>query len=205
MGKTASVEMTDPRSERQLAILRAAARVFAERGYHASTIADIAREAGVATGTVYLYVKRKEELLIMLFTRFFGRHLEGTVPHVLEEPTGAGRLRRLIELHVGFFDKDPRLAKVFQLHLREVNPTIRAGIRPTTRAYFDLIEEVVRAGVASGDFDPELDVRLARTLLFGALDSMVTSWVLSDQSYSLSSRIGPIYTMLARALGATRA
>lgn len=190
------------RSERELTLLRAAGRVFSERGYHKSTIADIAREAGVATGTVYLYVKRKEELLIMLFTRFLGSHLERTMPHVLEETTGTERLRHLIELHLGFFDKDPKLAKVFQLHLREVNPTIRAGIRPTTRAYFDLIERVVREGVHSGDFDAQLDVRLARTLLFGTLDSMVTSWVLSDQSYSLSSRVVPIYTMLARALGA---
>ena len=84
-----------------------------------------------------------------------------------------------------------------------MNPTIREGIRPTVRSYLGVIEDVLRAGVDAGRFDPDLDIRVARTLLFGALDASVTAWVLSDRQEPLASLVAPLHDMLARALGSS--
>lgn len=183
-------------------ILQAAARVFARLGYHRSSVADIAAEAGVAAGTIYLYFERKEDLLVRLVRRPLEAYLEECRPLLAAAAPGAARLRRLIELHLSFYERDHELARVLQIHLREVQPAIHEGIQPALRACFELMDEVLRDGVAAGEFDPQLDVRLARKLLFGGLDEVVTSWVLSERRYPLLSVVEPFHRLAARALGA---
>lgn len=188
--------------DKELRILRAAITVFGRRGYHASSISDIAEEAGVAAGTIYLYFSRKEDLLVRMFQRFIGGYIEQAEPLLADVEAGLPRLRRVIELQLRFFDRDKALARAFELHLREVNPVIREGILPTLRRYFAVIEQVVREGVEAGVFDPDLDVRLARRLLFGGLEEVTTAWALSRRDQSLLAVLDPLYRMVGRALGA---
>ena len=193
------------RGDKERLILEAAVRVFAETGYHGSSIADIATAAGVATGTIYLYFKRKEDLLVSMFQRYLGGYLARSSPLLQAEPAGGARLRKLIELHLHFFETDRALASVFQIHLREPNETIRDGIRPTLLEYFDQIEGVIVSGAAAGEFADDLDPKLARRVLFGGLDEVVTSWLVSKRDYPLMSVLDPLYRMLAGALGVASA
>jgi len=188
---------------KQERILRAAVRVFAEHGYHGSSMAEVARAADVATGTIYLYFKRKEDLLVTLFQRHLGGYIERSRPALAEAEPGVARLRLLVELHLALFAGDRALARVVQIHAREPDPLLADGIRPTVASYFDLITDVIRSGIASGAFSPELDARLARQVFFGALDEVVTGWVRSTRSYPLMSVLDPLAAMLARAFGAT--
>jgi TetR/AcrR family fatty acid metabolism transcriptional regulator len=189
------------RGKRQL-ILRAAAAVFARRGYHGASMAQVAEEAGVAAGTIYLYFAGKEQLLVTLVGGALRDYLEECRPLLAAAAPGAPRLRRLIELHLSFFERDPDLARLLMVHLREADPAIQAGIAPALRAAYDLIEEVLRAGVAAGAFDPGLDPRLARKLLAGGLEEVVSSWVLREPRYSLLRVLDPLHRMAARAMGA---
>lgn len=191
-----------PGSSKPEAILGAAARVFAAKGYHGSLIADVARAAGVAVGTVYLYFEGKEDLLVTLVRRSLEAYLEECRPLLATEAAGSARLRRLMQLHLVFYERDPVLAKVLQVHLREVEPSIREGIRPALRAVFDGMEEVLRSGIAAGDFDRGLDVKLARKFLFGGLDAVVTSWVLRESGRPLRALLDPLHQMAARSFGA---
>ena len=189
--------------DKESRILAASFRVFARHGYHGSSMAMVAREAGVATGTIYLYFERKQDLLVTLFQRHLSEYLERCRPALAMERAGVPRLVLLAELHLAFFAEDRERATVFQIHLREPDPILAEGIRPTVAAYFDLIADVIGAGVKSGAFSPDLDVRIARQVFFGALDELVTGWVRSRRSYSLMSALNPVASMLARAFGAT--
>ncbi len=184
-------------------ILGAALRVFARQGYHGSTMAVVAREAGVATGTIYLYFERKQDLLVTLFQRHLTEYMERCRPALAAAEPGVPRLRLLAELHLAFFAKNRALATVFQIHLREPDPLLAEGIHPSVAAYFDLIGDVIAAGVEAGTFASDLDVRLARQLFFGALDEVVTGWLRSKRTFALMSTLDPVAGMLARGFGAT--
>ncbi len=191
---------SNTKNNKELLILRAAVRVFGQSGYHGSSIADIASEAGIATGTIYLYFKKKEELIIALFQRLIGDYLIAGRPRLEAMPAGFPRLQKLIAMHLEFFEGDHEVAAAFQVHLREANPEIREGIRPILVQYFEMIEHILLDGIEAKDFDPGLDVRLARKLVFGGLDEVVTSWVLSGHRYSLMNLADPLFELIARAV-----
>jgi TetR/AcrR family fatty acid metabolism transcriptional regulator len=174
--------------------------VFSRNGYHSSTVADVAREAKVAAGTIYLYFKRKEELLGALFRRYVGEYLRTSREPLFAEEPGPDQLRRLVELHLAFFATRPELARVFQIHLREINPELREEIGPVAREYFDVVDEVILRGTQAGRFSVGGSPRVARHLVFGSLDATVTAWALSGSDTDLSL-IGPsLVHMLTRAL-----
>jgi TetR/AcrR family fatty acid metabolism transcriptional regulator len=183
-------------------ILEAAVRVFAENGYHGSSMAAVAQEAGVAAGTIYLYFGRKQDLLITLFRRDLGDYIERCRPALEEAPGGVPRLRLLVEHHLAFFEEDRARASVFQLHAREPDPILSEGIRPVVAEYFDIIGDVLSQGVRAGAFAADLDVRLARHVFFGALDDVVTGWLKASHPYPLLGSLEPLAVMLARAFGA---
>lgn len=189
-------------SDKETRILGAAVRVFARHGYHDSSMAVVAREAGVATGTTYLYFDRKQDLLVALFQRHLTAYMERCRPALAAELPGVPRLRRLAERHLAFFAGDRELATVFQIHIREPDPILAEGIRPSVATYFDLIGDVIQAGVDAGAFARDLDVRLARQVFFGALDEIVTGWLRAKRSHDLMSALDPVATMLARAFSA---
>lgn len=196
--------MAEPqkRGGKEERILQAAVHVFAESGYHGSSMAQVASSAGVATGTIYLYFRRKQDLLITLFQRHLGGYIERCKPALFSEPVGVPRLRRMVAMHLEFFAEDRALASVFQIHAREPDPILREGIQPTVAEYFDLITEVVQHGVDAGAFASDLDSRLARDMFFGALDEVVTRWLHAKRPFPLMSVHEPLAAMLARGLGA---
>ncbi len=189
-------------SDKEARILRAAIEVFAERGYHASRIAHVAERAGVATGTIYLYFAKKPDLLVRLFQRTLSGVLDRSAALLRRCEPGMPRLRKLIELHLAFFAGDRALSRVFQIHVRDPDPGIREGIQPTFVAYFGVIEDVVQDGIDAGAFAPDLDVRLSRRVVFGALDEVVTSWLRGKRERDLMDDLEPVARMLSRAVGA---
>ncbi|HEX9886058.1 MAG TPA: TetR/AcrR family transcriptional regulator [Longimicrobiales bacterium] len=193
---------TPPAPDKEDRILQAAVRVFAEHGYYRSNMATVAREAGVATGTIYLYFERKQDLLITLFQRHLGGYIERCRPALEEAAAGAPRLRLLTELHLAFFAEDRDLATVFLIHARDPDPALAEGIGPAVAAYFDVITEVIESGMTCGAFREDLDVRLSRQVFFGALDEVVTGWVRSQRERPLMSALEPVAAMLARGFGA---
>jgi len=190
-------------SDKEARILGAAVRVFARQGYHGSTMAAVARDAGVATGTIYLYFERKQDLLVTLFQRHLSEYMDRCRPALSAAEAGVERLRLLARLHLAFFAENRELAAVFQIHIREPDPILAEGIRPSVGAYFDLIGQVVADGVKAGAFASDLNVRLARQVFFGALDEIVTGWLRSKRTFALMSTLDPVAGMLARGFGAT--
>ena len=166
-------------------ILRAATRVFARNGYFNSKVADIAREADVADGTVYLYFKSKEEILHSIFDQNMAEAI--TAGRLLIEKISDPRekLRRIAMLHLERLGADPDLAVVFQVELRGSTKFMREFSAAGFAEYLGLLRQTFEAGQRSGVFRKELNAKLVSKILFGALDEMATNWIISKRNYKL--------------------
>lgn len=175
--------MREPDKHEQ--IIDAAIRVFARAGYYNSRVSDIAREAGIASGTIYLYFKTKDEILVTLFRE----KMTEWVVHVRREIAGVAdpvaKIRRLVELHFTVLEANPALAEVVQVELRQGHKFFRGASAHEVSAYFDLIGSVLDEGVAAGLLRNDLPIKVATKVLFGAMDQVATSWVLGKRAYRL--------------------
>jgi len=173
-------------ADKREAILRAATRVFARSGYFNSKVADIAREAGVADGTVYLYFKSKEEILRSVFERHVGEAIAEGRREIAGLSDPREKLRRIAALHLERLGSDRDLAVVFQVELRGTTKFMEEFSAAGLAEYLSLIREVFKEGQAAGHFRPELNAKLVSKILFGALDEMATNWILSRRRYRLA-------------------
>src|SRR6476469_834124 len=169
------------------AILRAAIDVFAERGFFSAQVADIARAAGVAAGTVYLYFKSKDDLLVSIFDRSMREGLTLGRAAVADLDDPRERLRRLARGHLARLGGDRNLAIVFQVELRQSTKFMERFSSTLLRDYLGLIREAVADGQRAGTFRSDLKPTVAAKMLFGALDEMATNWILSRRRYSLEA------------------
>jgi TetR/AcrR family transcriptional regulator, fatty acid metabolism regulator protein len=169
------------------AILRAAIDVFADRGYFNAQVADVARAAGVAAGTVYLYFRSKEDLLVSIFERTMRDTLTQGRDAVacLDDP--AERLRRFARLHLGMLGRDRNLAIVFQIELRQSVKFMEHFSSTLLRDYLGQIRAAIADGQEAGLFRADLNTTAAAKMFFGALDEMATNWILSSRRGSLES------------------
>lgn len=176
--------MSRPREEKYQAILDAATEAFAEYGFFNSQISKIAKLAGVADGTIYLYFKNKEDILISLFTERMGQFINEICQEIEECRSAKERLLRIIKTHLRYMQENRSLAMFAQIELRQSNPKIREAISGPLREYFQRIEQVLTEGVNNGEFMLP-DIKVGRQMLFGTLDAMVSDWVISKKPRSL--------------------
>jgi TetR/AcrR family fatty acid metabolism transcriptional regulator len=175
-----------PGGDKREAILRAAIQVFAMNGYFNSKVADIAREAGVADGTVYLYFKSKEEILHSIFDRSMEEAIAEGKRQIAAITDPKEKLRRIALLHLERLGADRNLAVVFQVELRGSTKFMEEFSAAGFAEYLSLIRQVFEEGQQAGMFRPELNAKLMAKILFGALDEMATNWILSRRRYKLA-------------------
>jgi TetR/AcrR family fatty acid metabolism transcriptional regulator len=173
-------------ADKREAILRAAIRVFARNGYFNAKVADVARAAGVADGTVYLYFKSKEELLHSIFDRSVGAAIADARRELAELADPREKLRRIARLHLERLGADRDLAVVFQVELRGSTKFMAEFSAAGLAEYLRLIREAFEEGQRAGLFRPGLNPKVVAKVLFGALDEMATNWILSPRRYKLA-------------------
>jgi TetR/AcrR family fatty acid metabolism transcriptional regulator len=176
-----------PPGAKRDALLRAAIDVFAERGYFNAQVADVARAAGVAAGTVYLYFKSKDDLLVSIFDRSMREGLAAGRAAVADLRDPRERLLRLARGHLARLGSDRNLAIVFQVELRQSTKFMEHFSSTLLRDYLGLIREAVADGQRAGLFRSDIRPTAAAKMLFGALDEMATNWILSRRRYSLEA------------------
>lgn len=181
-------------------ILDAAVKTFAQTGYHRTRVADIAREAGVADGTVYIYFKNKEDILISLFQNLMQRFVEDLSSELSLCHDANDKLARIISYHLTTLANRPEQARVTQIELRQIDKTINQGISKPLKIYFNLIEEVVAEGKEQGLYKQNVDPKIARKVIFGAIDEVVTCWVMSAKPYDLRALSNPVFDLLTGGL-----
>jgi len=169
-------------------ILDAAVVELARQGYYQTTIAKIAARAGVADGTIYLYFKNKEELLLRLFERAMERFIREGRERLDEVATAREKLARIVELHLSLVGEDRDLAIITQVELRHSLHFMAHLSRTLVGEYLDVLGRVIVQGQEEGSFRRDLEPAFAAKAVFGVLDEMATDWVLSRRNTRLAGR-----------------
>src|SRR6188474_2110548 len=172
--------------DKREAILRAAISVFAHSGYFNSKVADIAREAGVADGTVYLYFKSKEDILHSIFDRSMEEAIADGRERLRKIVDPRERLRTIAHMHLDRLGADRDLAVVFQVELRGSTKFMQEFSAAGFAEYLSLIRATFEEGQRAGVFRADLNANVVAKILFGALDEMATNWILSKRRYKLA-------------------
>jgi TetR/AcrR family transcriptional regulator, fatty acid metabolism regulator protein len=185
-------------------ILDAAIEVIAEHGFFHSRVSEIADRAGVADGTIYLYFKNKDELLMAAIDSAFHRFTQRARAALVQIPDPREKLRRIAFLHLDGLGNNRNLAIVFQTELRHSLKFLGEFSHNLLVEYFDLIKGVLREGKEAGLFRTDISVTMASHCFFGSLDEIVTTWILSDhdrdRDYHLSSLTDSVVSIILKGL-----
>lgn len=184
------------REAKRKAILEAAVRVFAEKGYFGARMRDVAAAAQVADGTLYLYFDSKEDLLTAVLEEHAQAFVERARRDCAQLSDPRHRLRVVLERHLASLEANRALATVFQIELRHSRKFLRRIAKGQVSQYLQLLQEIVGSGVSQGVFRAELDPKVAARVIFGAVDELVTAWVLSQKPSGLKEQAAPLLDVL---------
>jgi len=188
------------RERKRGAILRGAVEVFAERGYFGARMREVAKRAGVADGTVYLYFEGKEHLLVSLLEEYSGAFLAAARRDANRHGDPRAQLRTVIERHLRSLEADRALARVFQIELRHSRRFLREVARGQLAAYLELLERIIARGADAGAFRSDIPAEVAARAVFGAVDELITAWVLANRPRRLAEQAGPLLRLLLEGL-----
>jgi TetR/AcrR family fatty acid metabolism transcriptional regulator len=182
-------------------ILRAAVRVFARNGFHATRVSEVAKAAGVADGTIYLYFKSKEELLVSLFEDRVEKLLTYMREELPKEESAPGRLRAVINMQLGLLESERELAEIITVIIRQSTRLLKEFAAPRFLAYLDAIARIIAEGQASGDFRKDVSPHIVARAVFGALDGITLTWALGRaEQGALNRAAGQLADVLLRGL-----
>lgn len=175
------------REVKRRAILDAAVREFAEHGFPASRIRDIAAEAGVAEGTIYLYFEGKDDLLLTAFREKVDEFCAAVGSILSSSAPFEERLARFVHLQFESIEADPALATVLLLESRQSSKFYGGEVRDVLRQYASAVGSLLESGRVQGAVRAEVDTALARRMLVGTLEEIELDWLLGDQTRSLTA------------------
>ena len=168
-------------NDKYFSIIRAATKIFAKKGFYQAKISEIAREAGVADGTIYIYFQNKDDILICLFEEQMKDVLDNMVDQVsrLEDP--AKKLERFAFAHLRLIEQNKDMAEIIQVEVRQSGKFMKEYKNEKFTQYLDLIAEIIKQGQETGVFRKDVIPGVAKRAFFGALDEMSRFWVLSNR------------------------
>jgi len=162
-------------------ILQAAERVFAKRGFFAARVSEIAKDAGVADGTIYLYFKNKDDLLISLFEARMHQVNDELRAQVAKEKTPLAQLRAFIRRYLQLVADEPAAAEVLTIELRQSSKFMKEYENPQFADFLLLLGGIIAAGQERGELDAQVPSHVAARMIFGMLDELSLAWVLARQ------------------------
>jgi TetR/AcrR family fatty acid metabolism transcriptional regulator len=192
---------TKAKNDKYHRILEAAVTVFAQSGFHESTISQIARAAGVADGTIYLYFKNKDDILVHFFNYKTRQVFACFREEVDQAQTAVDKLRNLIRRHLDEFQKDRFMAVLYQAETHRINRLAEDQIHEMHKMYLDLIAEIVEQGQVEGAIRRDLYVGLVKRYIIGGVDEVINTWLHSDGKYDLTSMADPLVDLFIRGIG----
>ena len=182
-------------------ILKAAGAVFAENGFSQSTVAMIAKRAGVADGTIYLYFKNKDDLLTQFFNHKIRQVFDGFAETLSGPEDAAGKLSKLIRRQFEEFQEDRDMAIIYQVETHAKNRQAEAQIREMSKMYMDLIAQIVELGQEQGIIRKNIYVGLVKRLISGSVDEVINTWIHAEGAYDLASMADPLVDLIINGIG----
>ncbi len=191
------------RENRKNAILKAARKLFFEKGFRPVTVESIARKAELSKGSIYLYYNSKEEIYSQILLSDIDKFHEH-IADILQTPTSAAEaLIRLAEIYVAFFLTDRELFRIlmnFMLHNNDMNlpEDLNHHIIKTTNRTIGIVEQVFRHGIDRGEFPPDINLRLNRNAIWGLLNGIISLHLFTGTE---ARRAEVIHSTIKSALG----
>ncbi len=168
-------------NEKYHKIIDAATKVFARNGFYQSKISQIAKEAGVADGTIYIYFENKDDILISLFEEQMKAVLDNMARQISTVEHPAEKLKKFASTHLGLIEKNKDMAEIIQVELRQSGKFMKEYKNERFQEYLDIIEDIIREGQKQGLFRKDVIPGVAKRAFFGALDEVSRFWVLSNR------------------------
>ena len=162
-------------------IINAAIKVFAEHGFHNSKISQIAKEAGVADGTIYLYFKNKDDILISLFEEKMGEIVERLEAQIAQETDPVAKLQRFVASHIEMMNEHQNLGEVLTVELRQSHKFMKEYTPARFRDYLNILSRIIREGKDKGVFSPDLQPGIVKRAIYGAIDELAVNWMLTPK------------------------
>jgi len=182
-------------------ILDAAIQVFAEQGFHQSTISQIAKKAGVADGTIYLYFKNKDDILVQFFSYKTKQVFDRFRKAVGKADSATDKLRNLIRRHLEEFQRDRNMAVVYLAETHQINRMAEEQIKEMSHMYSDIVSEIVEQGQQEGRIRKNLYLGLVKRFILGAVDETINTWLHAGREYDLVSMADPLIELYIRGIG----
>lgn len=192
-------------SDKYLKIIQAATRVFARKGFYNAKVADVAKEAQVADGTIYLYFKNKDDLLISIFEESMDLFAARVGERLKDTENPEEKLREIIRLHFELVRKYQDTAQVLQLELRASSKFMKEYAGTKFKEYLKIIGDVLEEGRETGVFRKNLNPFIVKRALFGAIDEMALEWILMKKKrYNLEEAANQICELFIEGLKETQ-
>jgi TetR/AcrR family fatty acid metabolism transcriptional regulator len=182
-------------------ILNAAGKVFSRRGFHQATVSEIAGTAGVADGTIYLYFKNKDDILVQFFDYKMRQVFTRFREEVGRADDAVDKLTKLIRHHLKAFQADKHMAIVYQAETRRYSRLVDGQIREMAKMYFDLLAEIIEQGQQEGTMRKDLYMGLVKRFFLGAVEEVISTWLMSDDTYDLATMAEPLADLVLRGIG----
>ena len=183
-------DAVDKRDKRER-ILAAAERIFARHGFFAAKVSDVAKEAGVADGTIYLYFKNKDDLLISLFERRMQQVNETLRAATAKVKSPREQLRAFVKAYLQLVADEPTAAEVLTIELRQSNKFMKEYENPEFADFLRLLGGIISAAQDKGEIDGSIPAHVAARMIFGMLDELALAWVLAKQPLPAASGARP--------------
>jgi len=167
-------------SEKYHRIIDAATKIFAKKGFFQAKVSEIAKEARVADGTIYLYFEGKDAILISLFEEQMELVLDNMRAQISKEEDAAKKIEKFALTHLKLIEKNRDMAEIIQVELRHSSKFMKEYKNEKFAEYLNIIDEIIREGQEKGIFKKEIIPSIAKRAFFGALDEMSRFWVLSS-------------------------
>jgi TetR/AcrR family fatty acid metabolism transcriptional regulator len=171
-------------------ILAAAEVIFARHGFFAARVSEIAKEAGVADGTIYLYFKSKDDLLISLFENRM-RQVNDELRAATEARPPAEQLGAFIRAYLQLVSDEPAAAEVLTIELRQSSKFMKEYENPQFADFLRMLGGIIADGQARGELDAMIPSHIAARMIFGILDELALAWVLAKQPLRSPAISGP--------------
>ena len=139
-------------NEKYHRIIEAATKVFAKKGFYKARISEIAREAQVADGTIYIYFENKDDILICLFEEQMKAVLDNMVIQISKEDDPAKKLEKFALVHLQLVEQKKNMAEIIQVEVRQSSKFMKEYRNEPFVQYLELIADIIRQGQKEGLF-----------------------------------------------------
>ncbi len=181
-------------------ILEGAAKVFAERGFAGATMASIAREAQVSETCIYEYFEGKEDLFLTIPKTRIEAGLPSIEDHLFGIKGALAQLRKFVWVYVRQMTREPIYSRIIMLHLKASNSFLNSDAYKKVQKFYGRLLDIIVAGQKSGEIRPELNPYIARAVIIGTIEHIVTRWLLKNGAYDIFTHMDPAFELIEDAL-----